>query len=223
MTVLIVEDDDRLMDALRTFLRKAGYGTVSAADAAQALEALGTDTEVVLLDLGLPDMNGIELCREIRERSGVPIIIATARSHVQERIRGLRAGADDFVVKPYNVLELVARIEAVTRRSRSLVAEPIQEQVIDVSGARIDLSGRQLLVDGLPVELTRTEFDIVAVLARYPGVVVPRERIIREVWQTDWHAFSRSLEVHVGSIRRKTGRADLIETVRGIGYRFAGR
>lgn len=222
MTVLIVEDDDRLMDALRAFLRKAGYDTVSAADAAQALDALGSDTEVVLLDLGLPDMDGIELCRLIRQRSGVPIIIATARSHVQERIRGLRAGADDFVVKPYNVLELVARIEAVTRRSRAMGAEPSAEQVIDVSGVRIDLSGRQVLIDGAPVELTRTEFDIVAVLARYPGVVVPRERIIREVWQTDWHAFSRSLEVHIGSIRRKVGRADLIETVRGVGYRLAG-
>ncbi len=222
MTVLIVEDDDRLMDALRAFLHKAGYGTVSAADAAQALEALGSDTEVVLLDLGLPDMDGIELCRLIRQRSGVPIIIATARSHVQERIRGLRAGADDFVVKPYNVLELVARIEAVTRRSRAMVVEPSAEQVIDVSGVRIDLSGRLVLVDGAAVELTRTEFDIVAVLARYPGVVVPRERIIREVWQTDWHAFSRSLEVHIGSIRRKVGRGDLIETVRGVGYRLAG-
>ena len=223
MTVLIVEDDERLMDAVRAFLRKAGYSTVSASDAAQALEELGSDTEVVLLDLGLPDMDGIELCRLIRQRSGVPIIIATARTHVQERIRGLRAGADDFVVKPYNVLELVARIEAVTRRSRALVAEPAQEHVLDLAGVRIDLSGRQMLVSGMVVELTRTEFDIVAVLARYPGVVVPRERIIREVWQTDWHAFSRSLEVHVGSIRRKTGRADLIETVRGVGYRFAGR
>ena len=223
MTVLIVEDDDRLMDAPRAFLRKAGYDTVSAADGAQALEALSSDTEVVLLDLGLPDVDGIELCRRIRERSGVPIIIATARSHVQERIRGLRAGADDFLVKPYNVLELVARIEAVTRRSRALVAEPTAEQVIDVADVRIDLSGRQLLVGGDSIELTRTEFDIVAVLARYPGVVVPRERIIREVWQTDWHAFSRSLEVHVGSIRRKTGRGELIETVRGVGYRFAGR
>lgn len=223
MTVLIVEDDDRLMDALRAFLRRTGYDTVSASDAAQALEALGSDTEVVLLDLGLPDMDGIELCRRIRERSGVPIIIATARTHVQERIRGLRAGADDFIVKPYNVRELVARIEAVTRRSRSLALEPAHEQVIDVAGVHIDLSARQMLVGDEPVELTRTEFDIVAVLARYPGVVVPRERIIREVWQTDWHAFSRSLEVHVGSIRRKAGRGDLIETVRGVGYRFAGR
>ncbi|MFL0712939.1 MAG: response regulator transcription factor [Microcella pacifica] len=184
---------------------------------------LGSDTEVVLLDLGLPDLDGIDLCRLIRQRSGVPIIIATARSHVQERIRGLRAGADDFVVKPYDVSELVARIEAVTRRSRALVSEPTQELSIDVAGVRIDLSARQVLIADQPVELTRTEFDIIAVLARYPGVVVPRERIIREVWQTDWHAFSRSLEVHIGSIRRKTGRGDLIETVRGVGYRLTGK
>ena len=223
MTVLIVEDDDRLMDALCAFLRKAGYRTNSAADGAQALEALGSDTEVVLLDLGLPDLDGIDLCLLIRQRSGVPIIIATARSHVQERIRGLRAGADDFVVKPYDVSELVARIEAVTRRSRALVSEPTQELSIDVAGVRIDLSARQVLIADQPVELTRTEFDIIAVLARYPGVVVPRERIIREVWQTDWHAFSRSLEVHIGSIRRKTGRGDLIETVRGVGYRLTGK
>ncbi|RZS57672.1 DNA-binding response OmpR family regulator [Microcella putealis] len=222
MSVLIVEDDDRLMDALRAYLRKSGYATTGASDAAQAMESLGADTEVVLLDLGLPDMDGIELCRLIRQRSGVPIIIATARSHVQERIRGLRAGADDFVVKPYNVLELVARIEAVTRRWRTAVAEPDHDQVITLSGLRIDLASRQLAIDGESVDLTRTEFDIVAALARYPGVVVPRERIIREVWQTDWHAYSRSLEVHVGSIRRKTGRVDVIETVRGVGYRVVG-
>jgi DNA-binding response OmpR family regulator len=222
MTVLIVEDDDRLADALGAFLRKAGYGTARAADAAAAMEALGADTEVVLLDLGLPDLDGIDLCRRIRAHSGVPIIIATARSHVQERIRGLRAGADDFIVKPYSARELVARIEAVTRRARLVGSEPERELPIEAAGVHIDLSGRQVLIDGMPVELTRKEFDIVAVLARYPGVVVPRERIIREVWQTDWHAFSRSLEVHVGSIRRKTGRVDLIETVRGVGYRFAG-
>ncbi|BAU31993.1 response regulator transcription factor [Microcella alkaliphila] len=222
MSVLIVEDDDRLMDALRGFLRKSGYVTVSAADAQQALSQLSSDTEVVLLDLGLPDMDGVELCRLIRQQSGVPIIIATARSHVQERIRGLRAGADDFVVKPYNVLELVARIEAVTRRFRTVASEQTLDQVVEVSGARLDLASRVLEVAGRPIDLTRTEFDIVAVLARYPGVVMPRERIIREVWQTDWHSYSRSLEVHVGSIRRKSGRVDLIETVRGVGYRFAG-
>lgn len=218
MKILIVEDDDRVSEALSVFLRKRGYGTLVAANGAAALESLGADTEVVLLDLGLPDIDGIDLCRRIRAQTGVPIIIATARSHVQDRIKGLRAGADDFVVKPYDVRELVARIEAVTRRSRAMPAE--QDQRIDAQGVTIDMVTRQVTVEGEPVELTRKEFDIVAVLARYPGVVVPRERLIREVWNTEWHAFSRSLEVHVGSIRRKTGRGDLIETVRGVGYRM---
>src|SRR5699024_10481774 len=147
----------------------------------------------VLLDLGLPDVDGIDLCRRIRSQTGVPIIIATARSHVQDRFKGLRAGADDFVVKPYDVRELVARIEAVTRRSRVMPVEQVQS--IETQGANINLTTRQVTVDGSPIDLTRKEFDIVAVLARYPGVVVPRERIIREVWNTECHAFSRSLEV----------------------------
>lgn len=224
MKILIVEDDDRVAEALGAFLRKFGYAAARAGDGARALEMLGSDTEVVLLDLGLPDIDGIDLCRRIRAQTGVPIIIATARSHVQDRIRGLRAGADDFVVKPYDVRELVARIEAVTRRARAAPPEPAQEQLLRTAacGVQIDMVARQVLVDGAPIELTRKEFDIIAVLARYPGVVVPRERLIREVWNTDWHAFSRSLEVHVGSIRRKTGRGELIETVRGVGYRLAG-
>ena len=220
MKILIIEDDDRISEALGAFLRKVGYATDRAADGASALDALGADTEVVLLDLGLPDVDGIDLCRRIRAHTGVPIIIATARSHVQDRIKGLRAGADDFIVKPYDVRELVARIEAVTRRARSASLEPEQDLVVEAAGVRIDFVARQVLVDGEPVELTPKEFEIVAVLARYPGVVVPRERLIREVWHTEWHAFSRSLEVHVGSVRRKIGRGPLIETVRGVGYRL---
>lgn len=218
MKVLIVEDDDRLAGALVAFLGKAGYATARAADGASALAALGTDTEVVLLDLGLPDIDGIELCRRIRAQTGVPIIIATARSDVQERITGLRAGADDFIVKPYDVRELVARIEAVTRRTRTEPAE--DEHSVEIGEVRVDLVTRQILVDGVRTELTPKEFDIVAVLARYPGVVVPRERIIREVWRSDWHAFARSLEVHIGSIRRKIGQSAAIETIRGVGYRI---
>lgn len=222
MKILIVEDDDRVADALGAFLRKSGYATARAAHGAGALEALGSDTEVVLLDLGLPDIDGIDLCRRIRARTGVPIIIATARNEVRDRITGLRAGADDFLVKPYDVRELVARIEAVTRRSRTMPTDAEREQSVDIGGVRFDLVARQVLVDGVAVELTRKEFDIVAVLVRYPGVVVPRERIIREVWNSDWHSFSRSLEVHVGSIRRKIGPGAPIETVRGVGYRLAG-
>lgn len=221
MNILIVEDDDRVANALSAFLAKAGYATVRVAEGAAALEALGSDTEAVLLDLGLPDMDGLDVCRRIRGISSVPIIIATARSQVDERIKGLHAGADDFVVKPFDVRELVARIEAVTRRARTLTSEAVPSQRIDLDGLTIDFANRQVEVDGGAVDLTPKEFDIVAVLARYPGVVVPSDRIIREVWGTDWGGYKRSLEVHLGSIRRKVARDSLIVTVRGVGYRLS--
>ncbi|WP_120493953.1 response regulator transcription factor [Microbacterium phyllosphaerae] len=222
MRILIVEDDERVAAALEAFLARSGYATVWAADGASALEMLGADTEVVLLDLGLPDVDGIDLCRRIRGRSEVPIVIVTARNQVTERIRGLRAGADDFVVKPYDVHELLARIEAVTRRSRPVRPESEARVRLQDGDVEIDLITRQVIIDREPIELTRKEFDIVAVLARYPGVAVPKERLIREVWNTDWRGFGHSLEVHVGAIRRKAGQRSLIETVRGVGYRLAG-
>ena len=222
MRILIVEDDDRVAAALEAFLVRSGYATVRAPDGASALELLGTDTEVVLLDLGLPDMDGVDLCRRIRGRSEVPIMIVTARNQVAERIKGLRAGADDFVVKPFDVHELLARIEAVTRRSRPMRPDSDARVLLLEGALEIDLTGRQVLVDGAPIELTRKEFDIIAVLARYPGVAVPKERLIREVWNTDWRGFGHSLEVHVGAIRKKTGSRGVIETVRGVGYRLVG-
>ncbi|EYT58538.1 MULTISPECIES: response regulator transcription factor [Microbacterium] len=222
MRILIVEDDDRVAGALEAFLARSGYATVRAADGAAALDLLGADTEVVLLDLGLPDIDGVDLCRRIRGRSEVPIVIVTARNQVAERIKGLRAGADDFVVKPYDVHELLARIEAVTRRSRPMRPEADARVLLHDGDVEIDLVARQVLVDGTPIDLTRKEFDIVAVLARYPGVAVPKERLIREVWNTDWRGFGHSLEVHVGAIRKKTGVRGIIETVRGVGYRLAG-
>ncbi|NLA65102.1 MAG: response regulator transcription factor [Leucobacter sp.] len=222
MKILIVEDDDRLADALEAFLGRAGYVTTRVAEGAAALEQLGADTEVVLLDLGLPDMDGLDVCRRIRGISGVPIIIATARSQVEERIKGLHAGADDFVVKPYDVRELMARIEAVTRRTRTAVVEHGTPQVLELDDLRIDFANRKVSMGGGSVELTPKEYEIVAVLARYPGVVVPSDRIIREVWGTDWTGYKRSLEVHLGSIRRKFGRDSLIANVRGVGYRLTG-
>ncbi|MFJ2506259.1 response regulator transcription factor [Microbacterium sp. AGC62] len=222
MRILIVEDDDRVAGALEAFLARSGYATVRASDGASALALLGADTEVVLLDLGLPDMDGVDLCRRIRGRSEVPIMIVTARNQVAERIKGLRAGADDFVVKPYDVHELLARIEAVTRRSRPMRPDSDARVLLLGGSLEIDLVGRQVLVDGAPIELTRKEFDIIAVLARYPGVAVPKERLIREVWNTDWRGFGHSLEVHVGAIRKKTRSRGVIETVRGVGYRLVG-
>lgn len=220
MRILIIEDDERVAAALDAFLARSGYATERATDGASALKILDAQTEVVLLDLGLPDVDGIDLCRRIRARSDVPIVVVTARSQVTERIKGLRAGADDFVVKPYDVHELLARIEAVTRRSRPVRTEA--ERVVIVSGddVRIDLVARQLVVGEAPIDLTPKEFDIVAVLARHPGVAVPKDRLIREVWNTDWRGFTHSLEVHVGAIRRKAGERRIIETVRGVGYRL---
>lgn len=222
MRILIVEDDDRVAGALDAFLARSGYATVRASDGSEAMALLGADTEVVLLDLGLPDVDGIDLCRRIRGRSDVPIVIVTARSQVSERIKGLRAGADDFVVKPYDVHELLARIEAVTRRTRPVRPESDGVVSIHAGAVDIDLIARQVRVEGRPVELTPKEFDIVAVLARYPGVAVPKDRLIREVWNTDWRGFAHSLEVHVGAIRRKTGTHRIIDTVRGVGYRLVG-
>lgn len=222
MRILIVEDDDRVALALDAFLARSGYATVRAADGAAAMELLGADTEAVLLDLGLPDVDGIDLCRRIRGRSDVPIVIVTARSQVTERINGLRAGADDFVVKPYDVQELLARIEAVTRRSRAVRPESDGVVAIHRGAVEIDLVARHVRVDGESIELTPKEFDIIAVLARYPGVAVPKDRLIREVWNTDWRGFSHSLEVHVGAIRKKAGAHRIIDTVRGVGYRLVG-
>ncbi|MGJ0204184.1 response regulator [Leucobacter sp. gxy201] len=220
MDILIVEDDDRVAGALAGFLEKAGYATVRVAEGAAALAALNAETEAVLLDLGLPDMDGLDVCRRIRGVSSVPIIIATARSQVEERIKGLHAGADDFVVKPFDVRELVARLEAVTRRARTLSNDAVPSQSLDADGVQIDFASRVVVVDGVEAPLTPKEFDIVAVLARYPGVVVPSDRIIREVWGTDWSGFKRSLEVHLGSIRRKVAREGFIANARGVGYRL---
>ncbi|MFS0895554.1 response regulator transcription factor [Microbacterium sp. 179-I 3D3 NHS] len=220
MRILIVEDDERVAGALEAFLARSGYATVRAADGAEALSLVDADTEVVLLDLGLPDVDGIDLCRRIRGRSDVPIVIVTARNQVTERITGLRAGADDFVVKPYDVHELLARIEAVTRRTRPTRIDTDARVLLDGGEVQIDLVARRVVIAGDTVDLTRKEFDIVAVLARYPGVAVPKERLIREVWNTDWRGFGHSLEVHVGAIRRKAGDRRLIETVRGVGYRL---
>lgn len=222
MRILIVEDDDRVAAALDAFLARSGYATVRASDGVEAMALLGADTEVVLLDLGLPDVDGIDLCRRIRGRSEVPIVIVTARSQVAERIKGLRAGADDFVVKPYDVHELLARIEAVTRRTRPVRPESEGVVTIQAGAVEIDLVSRQVRIEGSAVELTPKEFDIIAVLARYPGVAVPKDRLIREVWNTDWRGFAHSLEVHVGAIRRKTGTHRIIDTVRGVGYRLMG-
>jgi len=224
MRVLIVEDDERLGRALTDVLRLHGFTVDLVPDAAGCLRGLRKDTDVVVLDLGLPDRDGFELCARIRRERQVPIIIATARSDLPSRVHGLHLGADDYLVKPYDVRELLARIRAVTRRVRTRRAggpgpdRPADR--VEVGPVTIDLARRTVLCSGSPVPLTRKEFDVLALLAEHRGVVVRREQLLSEVWQTAWGAAGRTLEVHVASIRAKTGVSQIIETVRGVGYRL---
>ncbi|MFG3436339.1 response regulator transcription factor [Nonomuraea sp. NPDC047897] len=215
MRVLVVEDDTRVAAALDAALSRHGFQVHRAASAAEALAAPSVD--MILLDLNLPDGDGVDLCRRLR-RDGVEvaIIAVTARGEERDRIAGLRSGADDYLVKPFSTAELVARMEAVMRRVR-----PSPPPVAQVGDLRVDLAAHTVTRKGEAVALTRKEFDLLSCLTREPGVVVPRERLLIEVWGTTWPAAGRTLDVHMATLRAKLGEPVVIETVRGVGYRLA--
>jgi len=216
MRILLVEDDRRVGAVMTSMLQRRGYQVEHAATATAALAAAPCD--LVLLDLNLPDGDGVDVCRMLRARSAdLGIIAVTARGEERDKITGLRVGADDYVVKPFSMAELQARIEALLRRAVRQTAAP--EKATVLGPLRIDHAARSVLLDGEPVELTRKEFDILASLARRPGEAVARERILLDVWQTTWSG-RHTLEVHVASLRAKLGRPDLVQTVRGVGYRL---
>ena len=212
--VLVVEDDIRLGNALSKALQRQGYEVLRAVTAAEALEAPPVD--LILLDMGLPDGDGLDICRRLRrEGSDVPIIAVTARGEERDRVMGLRCGADDYLVKPYSLAELGARIEAVFRRVR-----PRPRPVLEIEDLHLDLAAHTVTRDGRPVALARKEFALLACLAQAPGQVVPRERLIMDVWGTAWQGVGRTLDVHMATLRKKLGQPTLIETVRGVGYRL---
>jgi two-component system response regulator RegX3 len=215
MDVLIVEDDDGIAVPLEAGLERAGYTCRRVATGQEALDAPLPD--LVLLDLGLPDIDGIDVCRQIRARSDVPIIVVTARGEEVDRVIGLEMGADDYLVKPFGIRELVARIRAVQRRLG--VREP-SATVLDAGAVQVDLRTHRAEVDGKEVALTPKEFDLLALLARDPGATFPREQIIEEVWDAHWFGPTKTLDVHIASLRKKIGDATLIETVRGVGFRL---
>ncbi|MET9693307.1 response regulator transcription factor [Streptomyces sp. NPDC006514] len=229
MRLLLVEDDDHVAAALSAILARHGFQVTHARNGEEALQALlpaGAPTcpqpfGVILLDLGLPDQDGYEVCGKIRKRTTTPVIMVTARADVRSRIHGLNMGADDYVVKPYDTGELLARIHAVARRTgaseETAGGTPTTVRLGPVS---IELPNRRVSVDGADVPLTRKEFDLLALLAQRPGVVFRREQIISEVWRTSWEGTGRTLEVHVASLRSKLRMPALIETVRGVGYRL---
>jgi len=214
--VLVVEDDMSIAEPLVTGLEREGFVVEQVATGAAALAAAPAD--MVLLDLGLPDIDGYEVCRRLRAESDVPIIVVTARGAEVDRVVGLELGADDYLVKPFGLRELVARIRAVARRSEGRSAPADQRRVGPVE---VDVRTRRVTVDGDEVELTRKEFDLLAMLTEEPGAIRTREEIMENVWDAHWYGPTKTLDVHVAALRRKLGHPTLIETVRGVGFRTA--
>jgi two-component system, OmpR family, alkaline phosphatase synthesis response regulator PhoP len=218
-TVLVVDDERNIVELVRLYLEKEGFAVVTAADGEQALvQYERTDPDLVVLDLMLPKLDGFEVCRELRRRGDVPILMLTARSEDVDAIVGLELGADDYVTKPFNPRALVARVKAILRRTDATAkgGRPIQ-----VGDLRIDPRRREASVGGRRLELRAREFDLLAALARDPGVVMTRDTLLEDVWGTDFPGETRTVDVHVAEVRKKLGEdGPQVETVRGIGYRL---
>jgi DNA-binding response OmpR family regulator len=217
--VLVVEDDDGVAGAVVEALDAHGHHTKRVARGAD-IWALLRSTDLVLLDLGLPDGDGLDVLRKLRRISGTPVLVLTARGDERDVVRGLRLGADDYLVKPVRLRELLARMETVTRRAATRAGPA--PAVVEIDGLRVDLDARLATIDGVELALTAKEFDVLAVLARRPGEAVSRQRLLDEVWGDAYLAVSRSLDVHLSTLRAKIGRPGLVRTIRGFGYRLGG-
>jgi DNA-binding response OmpR family regulator len=216
MDILLVEDDDAIAASLESGLATAGMTVRRVATGADAVAAETPD--VVLLDIGLPDFDGFEVCRRIRQKSQVPIIMLTARDEEIDRVFGLEIGADDYVTKPFGLRELIARIRAVSRR-RAVADSPAPE-VLEIGNLKMDLSTRRVYMSGVEIELTTKEFDLLAYLAEHPGIVHRRTDIMESVWDTNWYGPTKTLDAHVAAVRKKLGDSNWIEAVRGVGFRL---
>ena len=218
MRITVVEDDDRVARGLVTVLTQAGFEVHRVATAVEAVRTAPAD--VVLVDLGLPDGDGLDVIRQLRDQPETAVIAVTARSEEHERVRGLRTGADDYIVKPFGVPELLARIDAVLRRTRAARAQSHPDQPLELAGMRIDPGTREVTVHGAPVVLTRKEFELLVLLARRAPNVVSRDVILDQIWGVSWEASTRTLDTHIAALRGKLGPGVPIRTIRGVGYRL---
>lgn len=214
--VLLVEDEPQIAASLRELLEREGYEVMVATTIAAAKRALQEPLDVMLLDWRLPDGEGIDLLKELRKTSDLPVLMVTARVDVIDRVLGLEIGADDYVTKPVEPRELLARVKARLRRVRAAPPEPT---VVVGGGVRLDKETREVMFGGAAVELTRMEFGLLALLLEHPGRVFSREELLNRVWGYDRTPTTRTVDTHVVQLRTKL-RADLIESVRGIGYRL---
>jgi len=218
-SILVVDDERNIVELLRLYLEKEGFAVVSASDGEQALvQYERSEPDLVVLDLMLPKLDGFEVCRELRRRGDVPILMLTARSEDVDAIVGLELGADDYVTKPFNPRALVARVKAILRRTDATNkgGRPIQ-----VGNLRIDPRRREATVGDRRLDLRAREFDLLAALARDPGVVLTRDALLEDVWGTDFPGETRTVDVHVAEVRKKLADdGPQVETVRGVGYRL---
>jgi DNA-binding response OmpR family regulator len=225
-TVLLVEDERAITEPLAEALEREGFDTTVAGTAAEAMEsAAGREPDLVLLDIGLPDGSGLDVCREIRKGSDVPIIMLTARGSEADRVAGLELGADDYVVKPFSAREVIARVRAVLRRATPAPggdgADPIR-----IGDLTLDTARHEARVGDRPLELSRKEFELLRTLMESAGSVLTREALIDEVWDMNWFGSTKTLDVHISGLRRKLDddpkEPRYIHTVRGVGFRFSG-
>ncbi len=216
--MLVVEDEPSIGELVRAYLVRDGHEVVWVRSGEEALAELPRHpVALVVLDVRLPGMDGFEVCRRIRARSEVPVLMLTARDEEADRVAGLELGADDYVTKPFSPRELAARVKAILRRAGGAG----RADVLSLGGVTLDRAGREVLVDGRPVELTTREFDLLACLLEHAGVVLTREVLLERVWGVGYAAETRTVDVHVAQLRRKLGRPGLIRTVRGLGYKAA--
>ncbi len=224
--ILVVDDEPTLVATLRFNLEREGFDVVVASDGGEALELVeGQRPDLVLLDLMLPGMHGFEVCRALRKRTAIPIVILTARTDEVDRIVGLEVGADDYVTKPFSMIELIARLRALLRRS---AGSPVQKEaeVIAAGPLAVDLGRREALISGEPLHLNPKEFDLLVILMQNRGKTLTRDQLLHKVWKYDSSGFSRTVDVHIGRLRRKIERHSdppvRIITIRRYGYRLEG-
>ncbi len=217
-TVLVVDDEPNIADLVELYLARDGFTVFKAHGGATALEALDEHRpRLVVLDVGLPDIDGLEVCRRIRQRSQVPVIFLTARDSEVDRVLGLELGADDYVTKPFSPAEVAARVKAVLRRSD--LQQPAAE-LIQVGNVTVDIGRYEVRVGGTTAPFTTKEFELLRYFAERPGLALSRQQILDGVWGYDWFGDSRTVDVHVAQVRKKIANAATITTVRGIGYRL---
>jgi len=218
--ILVVEDEQAIADLVRAYLRREGFDVVWARSGEQALEELSRHpVRLVVLDIGLPGIDGFEVCRRLRSRTGVPILILSARDDEVDRVAGLEAGADDYVVKPFSPRELVARVKAILRRAGGGGA--VGDGPLAAGEVELDPAARSVTVAGEAVALTAREFDLLAALLAHPGVVLSRDRLLELAWGGEFPGGTRTVDVHVAQLRAKLGLPGFIATVRGAGYKVA--